>query len=245
MLRVFKTTFLRWGRWYIETQVYGHPPHPYPLEYYLAQLEDRYRQILSTLDPTRVIPYLPTLIALGAAVILWAVWKNRLPPQRAKYLLALVVVIDLWTFGSAFNPTLPPDQVLPQTPALEFLREHQGYERIAVIGQGLPPNTNMPFGLFDIRGYDIFVGRYDAVLNTLDRDPAGLLLSEHNTRIFDLLGVRYLLLAEPLTEQDHLKLVYAGEIYIYERAPLPRAYLTGAYRVIDCLLYTSPSPRDS
>ena len=231
-LRVFKDTFLRWGRHYVETQVYGRPPHPYPLEYYLAQLEDRYRQIVSAFDPRRVMPYLPVLAALAGALILWAVWKNRLRPNRAKTLLVAVIVIDLWTFGSGFNPTLPTEQLVPQTPALDFLMQHQGYDRVAVIGEGLPPNTGMPFGLFDIRGYDVYVGRYDALLSTLDQDPDGLLFTEYNNRIFDLLGVRYLLSAEPLTEQEHLKLVYDGEIYIYERAPLPRAYLTGAYQVI-------------
>ncbi|MBN1936405.1 MAG: YfhO family protein [Anaerolineae bacterium] len=233
VLRAFKSTFLRWGQRYVETQVYGHPPHPYPLEYYLAQLEDRYWQIMSVFDPACVTPYLPVLAALSGALILWAMWKKYLRPNWAKNLLAAVIVIDLWAFGSNFNPTLPAEQLLPQTPELNFLVERQGYDRIAIISKGLPPNTGMPFGLLDIRGYDIFVGRYDALLNTLDRDPDGLLLSEHNDQIFDLLGVRYLLSAEPLAEHERLKLVYDGEIHIYERTPLPRAYLTGAYQVID------------
>ncbi len=231
-LRVFKDTFLGWGRHYIETQVYGHPPHPYPLEYYLAQLEARYRQIVSAFDPLRVMPFLPVLAALAGALVLWAVWKKYLPLRWGKMLFATVILIDLWAFGCNFNPTLPVEQLLPSTPALDFLTERLGYDRMAAIGQGLPPNTGMPFGLFDIRGYDIFVERYDIVLNTLNKNPDGLTLSDRNARIFDLLGVRYLLSAEPLPESERLRLVYDGEIYIYERDPLPRAYLTGAYQVI-------------
>lgn len=233
VLRVFKATFLRWGRTYIETQVYGRPPHPYPLEYYLAQLEDRYQQILSVFDPTRVIPYLPTIVALAGALVLWAAWKNRIRPPWAKSLLLLVIAIDLWAFGSSFNPTLPPAQVLPQTAALKFLMEQQSYERMVVIGKGLPPNTGMSFELFELRGYDVGIGRYGALLNTLERDADGLLLTEYNQHIFDLLGARHLLSSEPLTEQADLRLVYDGEIYIYERTPLPRVYLTNTYQVIE------------
>lgn len=232
ILRFFKTSFLRWGETYVETQVYGRPSHPYPLDYYLAQLEDRYRQIVSAFDPTRAIPYIPTLIALGGALVLWALWKKQWSTQQAKRLFLLLIVIDLWAFGSNFNPTLPPTQILPETPALRLLMERQGYERIAVIGKGLPANTGMAFGLFDIRGYDVGIGRYGALLDTLERDTGGLLLTNYNNHIFNVLGVHYLLSATPLGEQDNLKLVYADEIYIYERTPLPRTYLTDSYQVI-------------
>jgi hypothetical protein len=232
-LRYFKSDFLSLGRSYVENHVYGQPPHPFPLEYYLTQLEDRYRQLLSVFDPARITLYLPLLFALLGAFVLWAIWKGRVQRGFAEILIVTLVVADLWTFGVGFNPTLPPEQVLPRTPALEFMQQRQKYDRITAIGNLLPANTGMAFQLFDVRGYDVGIGRYAILFDRLDHTPTGLTVSERNKHFLDLAGVRYLLSAEDLPAAADVTLVYDREIKIYERRhPLARAYLTGSYQVV-------------
>jgi hypothetical protein len=232
-LRLLRQEFMNLAQNYVVTYVYGKPPHPYPLEYYLAQLEERYQQIVHAFDPARLTMYLPIVFALGGALVFWLIWKGRLKTGPAKGLILALVIADLWLFGMKLNPTIPPDQLFPWTPALRFLADHQGYDRIASLGSTLPPNTGMPFSLFDVRGYDVSIGRYQILISHLDTAPSGgLILSDHNQNFFNLAGVRYLLSAEPLVSAN-LQLVYDNEIKIYERLQsLPRVYLTNSYQVI-------------
>jgi len=233
ILRLFRDQILVIGKAYIETHVYGKPPHPYPLDFYLNQLDDRYHQLLSVFDPARLILYLPLIFAALSALVLWALYRDWLRPARAGILCVALVLADVLTFSAGFNPTVPAAEVFPTTPALAWLAQHAGYERVTEIGRLLPANTGMPFGLFDVRGYDVGIGRYAALLHSLNATTEGYVLSEHNGHILDLAGVRYLLAAQSLPVSEDLTLVYDGEIKIYERAhPLPRAYLTASYQVI-------------
>jgi hypothetical protein len=86
--------------------------------------------------------------------------------------------------------------------------------------------------VFDARGYDVGIGRYQQLLGSLDRQAVGLAESARNDRFFDLTGVRYLLSAQPLTGAG-LRLAYDSEVRVYERpTALPRAYLASTYSVI-------------
>jgi hypothetical protein len=232
-MRVFRAQALAIGRAYIVTHVYGRPPHPYPLEVYLSQLNERYRQVLSVLDPARLTLYAPLIFAALAGLLFWTVYRGWVGRSRAAVLCVALTLADLWSFGAGFNPTMAPEDVLPPTPALTWLSQHISHDRITEIGSLLPPNTGMPYGLSDIRGYDVGIGRYAALMGTMSTNADGYILSTHNDHIMDLTGVRYLLSAQALPDRPDLKLVYDREIKIYERArPLPRAYLAGSYEVI-------------
>ena len=232
VLRAFKTPLIALGRRYVETVVYGKPPHPYPLEFYLGLLDERYQQLVGIFAPAHIILYIPLLFAAASALVLWALYRGRLRPGSARWVLLALATADLWAFGAGYNPTLPPAEVLPQTPALTWLAAHQGYGRSVGIGGILPANTSTAFGIFDVRAYDVVSGRFE-VLSPITRDLApAQTLTEAVQRFFDLAGVRYLLSAQPL-QAAGIKLAYDREIKIYERPhPLPRAYLAGAYSVI-------------
>ncbi|PDV99812.1 hypothetical protein A9Q02_00955 [Candidatus Chloroploca asiatica] len=238
MLRLFKDFFLNLGRIYVEERVVSHPPHPFPLPYYLDQLETRYQQITANLDPLQVWLYAPVLVALTIAVLLWGWNKGKVSTISVQRLIGLLVFVDLWAFGAGFNPVIPATKVFPPTPALSFLNEAMAkdpnYSRILALSNLLPPNTLMPYNLPDARGYDVTIGRYTQILDALDREPLGVVWSERNDRFFDLVGVRYLLTTGAVEANTKMTLVYDGEIKVYERTtPLPRAYLVSSASVFN------------
>lgn len=231
-MRQFQSAFLQVGSQFVRDQVYNHPPHPYPLEFYLAQLQERYQQALQVLDLLRLTTYLPILFALGGAVLLWANQKEYLQPRFIRGLLVLLVLADLWTFGWGFNVSIPADQVLRWTPALRFLAAQPGYARVAGLA-ALPNNTGIPFGLYNYRGADIITARTHLIaeqeIDLVDLTPAN---SQHNQKLFDLMSVRYFLTSQSLRADD-LRLIYDQEIKIYERADaLARVYLARSYQVV-------------
>ncbi len=238
VLRLFKGFFMDLGQVYVEKRIFGNPPHPFPLSYYLDQLDARYQQVVATFDPVRFFTYAPVLVALSAAFVLWLWNRARLSRTVAQVLIGLLIFVDLWIFGAGFNPVIPAHQLFPATPALTFLSQNPGPNRIVAVGAMLPANTGMPYGLSDARGYDVTIGRYSRLLDDLDRTPTGLLPSARNARFFDLTGVRFLLSEKLLSEDElsesgDLQLVFDGEIKVYERAvPVPRANLVTDFQLL-------------
>ena len=66
-----------------------------------------------------------------------------------------IVLLDLFAFGHGLNPAIEPTLDRPISPIIEFLHEHvKAPYRIVGIGEELPPNLAMRYGLADCRNYD-------------------------------------------------------------------------------------------
>jgi hypothetical protein len=120
------------------------------------------------------------IVAAGAlAVVLAGAWRARACPERAlgppaalTWVALLLIAADLVTFGRGFNPTLRPERLYPDAPALSFLTREIGGGRVAPVGADgrlLQGHVFSVYGVpvvtgFDFRGdaaYQRFLARAD------------------------------------------------------------------------------------
>ncbi|HMA37792.1 MAG TPA: hypothetical protein VKY74_25285, partial [Chloroflexia bacterium] len=138
-------------------------------------------------------------LLLAAIVALWP-WRVRLA-RVGLGALPLVLLADLWQAHLDYVPTVAPAAYFPATAATRFLRGPAPPFRIIAGGDLLAPNTNLHYGLADLRGNDALepVSYHQLVFHA---DPAipssptgGALPGIVPSRIWNLLNVRYLLAA--------------------------------------------------
>ncbi len=114
------------------------------------------RQVRSALT------FLPFYYGLAASELLalavLALLAARQGPGLARWLPPMLLgltLVELAGFGMGLNPALEPQTLHLEPPLITHLRRGLGPdERALGIGQELPPNTLMRFGLSDPRNYD-------------------------------------------------------------------------------------------
>lgn len=155
------------------------------------------------------------------------------------------LILDLFLVGWGFNPAVDPKlgEFIP--PAIRFLQEDKDPFRITTLdipGQKiLNPNSGMPFGLQDIRGYDSIIPKqytdfmallapqWELIFNRIAplTDPATL-----DSSLLDLLNVKYVITSQDINHTGW-HLAYEGEVRIYENEDvLPRAFAVPIAEVI-------------
>ena len=154
-LGALREQLLSAGRRYVEASVYGQPGLPYSLDHYLAKADRYYDVTVQRFAPTVWRTYLPALSALALAGVTWLAFRGRINRRQVAAALPIAAAVELIAFGAGYNPTVDPARVFPTTPAVEFLREHAGSDRVVGLGFALTPNSAMIWGLQDLRGYDV------------------------------------------------------------------------------------------
>jgi hypothetical protein len=186
----------------------------------------------------------------GLAVVLLCLRLGRRLPAVVFALLALALVVgDLFQAGMGYNPAIPQSQaVQPTTPAIRFLQAQRPARFTAVTpyegANPLPPDVNVRYGLYDLRGYDLpVITQFGNVWEKYVAPPTPLLpldtpsipltiydnLTPQALKIIALFGVRDVL-ADPRDPKLHIKgfsVVYAGtDATIYaDRDALPRSWV--------------------
>jgi len=203
------------------------------------------------------------IMALLAGIVLW--WaagkpagRGTSPPhhvtlspfRRRFWPLAIIVLLsaDLWLFGHSFNPATAPRLLDFKPPAIEWLQDHQEPEqpwRLTAFNapgeKTLNPNSAMPFGLEDMRGYDSIIPRayvsyvqriqpqWDLLYNNIS--PIYTRLGDRpnydalDNPLLDLLGVRYVVTTHTIPNAGY-ELVYDREVKIYENhGAFPRVFI--------------------
>jgi Bacterial membrane protein YfhO len=197
-------------------------------------------------------------VAVPAVVILYLRERRGLRPAIFAVLAIALVTGDLFQAGMGENPAIPESHaVQPATPAIRYLQDQTPARFVAVSPyeglNPLPPDTNLYYGLYDARGYDLPViqrfsnlwTRYVApptpllpldtpavpILNVLLRPggPAAM-------RVLSLLGVKDLLEQKgdsPLGLPGLHKVYDGPDATIYENDnAMPRVWLAGDQDVI-------------
>jgi hypothetical protein len=195
--------------------------------------------LAEVLGPGRV--HAPLLVLLAGAGVLVALGRRALRPGPALATLVALLYLDLWLFGSTFNPVTPPEDIFPPTPTTRYLEAHLGRDRLVAAGDMLRPNVAMVFGFRDLRGYedlvkDHFDALYGPTLARLSTQPRPRILPE-DARLLDVAAVRYALLHESL-RGDMRRLPYelafedAPVLAYVSRGALPRAHAVLSSRVV-------------
>lgn len=164
-------------------------------------------------------------------------WRSRRP---LAWLLPAVLVLDLFAFGRDYNPAIPAALDYPTHASIEFVRGRPGLFRVLALDGGFPSNTNLMYGIQEVRGYNALgTDAYNRFLAAASDPgwtsphPLTWVFSSFESRLVDLLNVRYIMSARELT---HPKLALAwqrGEVRLYENTTvLPRAFLVYETRVL-------------
>ncbi len=184
--------------------------------------------------------YMPMLLfglAIAFSILLRFIKKHEL--RMAVGLLIIgVVVVDLFRFGWKFTPFTDQALFFPRTKVISYLESAPKPFRIMTLDDRiLPPNTNTYYGIESVNGYDpIHSLRYDQFIAAMERGEANIappygyerimVPKNTNSPLFNLLGVRYLLSFNELTDPRFKKVLTEGQTHVYENtAVLPRAYL--------------------
>lgn len=203
---------------------------------------------ISTVILSGVIAF--AMFAFAGLALLVLRWRGLVRPRTFAVLAVGLIVVDLFRAGIGWNPAIDRDDATqPVTPALELLRSHtpQRFAAFAPDNRQIPltPNSGMPFGLYDARGYDYpVVRRFNAfweryVARNPGFRPVTIVASPslESMRALSLVGVRNLVQdpTEKTLRLPGLRLVYNrpdARVYDNTRA-LPRAWVVGEQRVVD------------
>ena len=155
----------------------------------------------------------------------------------AVIVLLVVVSADLMRFGLKFTSFSNREYLYPSTKTLEFLQNQKGQFRIMTTDERiLPPNFSIMYKIATIDGYDpLYLRRYGELIAASERDkpdispPFGfnriITPQNYNSRIIDLLGVKYVLSLSDLDSPKLTKVFQEGETRVYEnKNVLPRVF---------------------
>ncbi|MBU0618992.1 YfhO family protein [Patescibacteria group bacterium] len=194
---------------------------------------------------------LPTglLLAVLAALFAYQLTKKRFILVGLMFL----VVFDLFRFTHKFTPFVRAELIFPQTKTLDFLQQQTvnypwrvaGVDYLTNQKRIFAPNLNMPYKLATPDGYEpLYLKRYGEFIGLLEwGDQVNLanlafnriiIPNNYNSRLFDLLGVKYILSLQDIDSPKLKPISQAGETRIYENTQsFPRAFLVYDYQVAD------------
>ncbi len=160
-------------------------------------------------------PIFQAMVILTATIVLLAL-RQRSPRAciLANWGLVCLLFTDLFLLGSRFSPTGPIDQLMPPTPAIEYLQHRAGLHRVVAYQRDdhilFGPNVPSIYGLTEISGYSSLVSsHYHQLVTTGDpevdvwwisRDGNMIVFSHPSRRLLDLLQVAYVVSPVPLAD---------------------------------------------
>ncbi len=133
-------------------------------------------------------------VAAVAAGVVIARARGLVTTRVAVALLTIVSVADLFAIGFRFHPMVPRAQVFPRLSAIDAIAADRSLFRVAGVGDSLPPNAAMVYGLSDPRGYDGVAPRHftDLLGRAFGPAMAHRIDAQGALPIVDLLNVKYL-----------------------------------------------------
>ncbi|NKQ36715.1 MAG: YfhO family protein [Chloroflexi bacterium] len=225
----FKDEFIQRGFAFVEAK--ANTPHlAHPLEYYYQEIVARQERKLALFLPTNLTMYIPLLTVGGYALLHDTNKKSKRAQAITGWFILAIVTADLFLVNIPFNPTTPPEQIYPTPDAIAYLQQTDGIFRINGTNLILNPNSNMVFGLADVRGYDpITPKRYQDLLNQLE----GYFPIHHHSLfvtavapLLDMMNTQYLLSDQPQGAKWEPVFQGEGNVVLYRnRQALPRAYI--------------------
>jgi hypothetical protein len=176
---------------------------------------------------------------LGTCALLLVVTELRI----RRLLLTLVLAIDLFHFGYGYLPTIPREQIFPETNEISLLQRSQKDGRIASAHPILLNETNLVYNLRSISGHDSFIPRrINNLLNILRDDPLKMWTStfrNYDSQLWDIFSVEAFLTDGPMTATKPSNVLGNGEKFSWDLQNL--APCTGLRIANSLLIDTAPA----
>jgi hypothetical protein len=149
----------------------------------------------------------------------------------------MLVSVDLLRFADKFLPFSAPSYLYPHDKVLSYLQSNIGeYRYMTDDSRIMAPNFSVMYKLQSIDGYDpLYLRNYAELIISSEREkpdihaPFGFnrIITPHNynSRIMDLLGVKYVLSLNDIHIQKLTKVFQEGDTRVYEnKQAVPRAF---------------------
>ena len=172
--------------------------------------------------------------------------RNKKASYLVYFLMFCLVIFDLFRFGWKFTPFVRKEFLFPPTRAIEFLKLQKGEFRIASSDSRIfPPNFSAYYRLQSIEGYDpLYLRGYGELISSSERNRGDIstsfgfnrIITPHNldSKIIDLLGVKYVLALSDLHQEKFKKVFQEGETIIYEnKNVVPRVFFATNLEVVN------------
>lgn len=174
--------------------------------------------------------------------------RQRLPGQEGTlaWLLVGLLFLDLYTFGSNYNPVGKVAELMPPTPAIEYLRAAPTRQRLLSLQRHeqilFGPNVSSIFGIPEAGGYSsLVIDRYHQLVSRgdpaldvswMDRSGNMITFSDPSLPLVDLFQVSHVAAPERLPTYEAVR----GEVVNESCAGQPAAIgssepLTGSFSV--------------
>ncbi len=185
---------------------------------------------LENLSVARQNLILPCIIFLTSLILflILVFYKNKKILNYFLIVLIAITVFDLFRFGLKFETFSKKEYLFPNTAVTEFLKEQNGYFRVMSTDPSIfPPNFSIMYKIQTLDGYDpLYLQRYGELMAAVGRGKPDILppfgfnriITPQNvsSRIMDLLGVKYVLSFNELTESKLSEVYRNGKIIVYE-----------------------------
>jgi hypothetical protein len=161
--------------------------------------------------------------------------KGMVNEKIFRFLILLIVSIDLLYFGMKFNATFPRGEVYPSCSGISYLAGKGSTPyRVAGLIRMAHPDSLLYYGIYDVAGYaSIFPRDYARFITALaGEEQSYLMLDLHDGKGYrkpmaDFLNVRYHY-TDPLRtiDSERGRLVYDADLRVYEnQGYLPRFFI--------------------
>jgi len=233
VIPMVKDEIATYGRKMVEVEYRKREAHSNPLEYYYEQVDQMVDGLVWAFSPRNIAMYLPAVWSLlGFVLIAYAVPRTSMI-RPASLVLTGIVLADVFTFGEHYNPTIPSKYFYPPTSVTEKIKSDNSLFRVLALRQDLLPDSQMMYGISEIRGLDFPTRWYDRYLKLISaRIPwlsYGSIFSSPNTPLLSVLNLKYVIAKNPQTispQEDFKYVVRIGGVFLGERAKVqPRAYM--------------------
>ena len=192
---------------------------------------------------------LPTLLFGG--FVLLTVTSYFLKKQKQIIIIICFIIVgltvfDLLRFFDKFTPFTDQKYLFPQTKIISFLQKNLGFYRFMTTDSRIfPPNFSLMYKLQSVDGYDpLYLNPYAELIAASERgepnisSPFGFnrIITPHNydSKIIDLLGVKYILSLTDLDSPKLKKVFQEGQTRIYENNKvLPRVFFVENIEFVD------------
>ncbi len=191
----------------------------------------------------------PTILMTGSAVLfvsLWIFQRKRTITLIIYSIIIAVTVLDLLRFAEKFTPFTNKEYLFPSAKTIEFLQKNIGNFRVMTTDSRiLPPNFSIIYKIQSVDGYDpLYLLNYGELIAASERGkpdisvPFGFnrIITPHNfdSKIIDLLGVKYVLSLEDLSSPKLEKVFQEGQTRIYENKNVfPRTMIVSIHPVLN------------
>lgn len=175
----------------------------------LVFIQERFHYDFSKIFPEILTSFIwPGIILLLFWLIILILKEKKISVNLGKWILFLIIVIDLYIFGWSYNPFIKTDKVFFPTKTVEFLQSDKNEFRFYSENNVFPGNLSSLFNLNALNAVDTLAPKNFSLLPQQEQQEGQFL---------DLANVKYFLSGKKL-QVDNTKNVFSEEgVNIYER----------------------------